>query len=129
METEFGEYLGQFSRDGRWLVYTLDDSGQEQVYVQTVPPSGAKFQISTAGGSRPRWRRDGRELYYVTADRTLMAVPVMLGSTLKQARLRRSSDPSCPIQARFISSYTSLRRTDSASWSTSPPVRKAALGR
>ena len=87
METEFGEYLGQFSRDGRWLVYTLDDSGQEQVYVQTVPPSSAKFQISTAGGSRPRWRRDGRELYYVTADRTLMAVPVMLGSTLKQARL------------------------------------------
>jgi Tol biopolymer transport system component len=83
LQTEFGEYHGQFSRDGRWMVYTSDESGREQVYVQTVPPSGAKWQISTAGGSRPRWRRDGRELYYVAADQMLMAVPVKPGSSFE----------------------------------------------
>jgi Tol biopolymer transport system component len=83
LQTEFGEYLGQFSHDGRWMAYTSDESGREQVYVQTVPPSGAKWQISTAGGSRPRWRRDGRELYYVAADQMVMAVPVKPGSSFE----------------------------------------------
>lgn len=51
--------------------------------MQTVPLSGAKYQISTSGGNSPRWRRDGRELFYVSADQKLMAVPVKLGATIE----------------------------------------------
>jgi predicted Ser/Thr protein kinase len=76
LQTPFGEYDGQFSPDGRWMSYTSDESGQEQVNVQPIPPSGAKWQVSTAGGSRARWRRDGKELFYIAVDRKLMAVPV-----------------------------------------------------
>jgi Tol biopolymer transport system component len=76
LQTPFDEVAGQFSPDGRWLACVSNESGQEQVYVQPVPVSGAKWQVSTAGGQQPRWRRDGRELFYLDADSRLMAVPV-----------------------------------------------------
>jgi serine/threonine protein kinase len=66
--------LAQFSPDGRFLAYTSDQQGQTDVYVGTVPASGAVWQVSTNGGSMPRWRRDGRELYYRAVDGTLMVV-------------------------------------------------------
>jgi len=82
LQTESSERQGQFSPDGRFMAYTSDESGQNEVYVQPVPPTGARWPISTGGGSRPRWRRDGRELFYVSAgNRKLMAVPVMYGGT------------------------------------------------
>jgi hypothetical protein len=65
------------------MAYQSNESGQFQIYVQTVPVSGAKYQISTSGGSSPRWRPDGKELFYVSADRKLMAVPVKLGATIE----------------------------------------------
>ena len=74
------ERHAQFSPDGRRIAYSSDESGQFQIYVQTVPATGDKRQISTQGGSRPRWRRDGKELYYLSADGKLMAVPVKLGA-------------------------------------------------
>jgi eukaryotic-like serine/threonine-protein kinase len=78
---------GQISSDGRWVVYTSNESGRNEVYVvpfrpppQSSTPRSAdsygKWQISTSGGQQPRWRRDGRELFYVAADNTLMSVPV-----------------------------------------------------
>ncbi len=69
----------QFSPDGRLVAYASDEQGQFQVFVATVPPSGALWQISTGGGSMPRWRRDGRELYYRSNDGTLMAVALGAG--------------------------------------------------
>jgi hypothetical protein len=75
------ENQGQFSPDGRWMAYTSDESGQFQVYVQPIPPNGAKWQISSAGGSQPRWRPDGKELFYAAPDRKLMAVPVKIDSS------------------------------------------------
>jgi Tol biopolymer transport system component len=66
--------FAQFSPDGRFLAYTSDQQGQTDVYVGTVPVSGAVWQVSTRGGSMPRWRRDGRELYYRAVDGTLMVV-------------------------------------------------------
>ena len=66
--------LAQFSPDGRLLAYTSDQQGQSEVFVGTVPASGAVWQVSTNGGSMPRWRRDGRELYYCAVDGTLMVV-------------------------------------------------------
>ena len=56
------------SPDGHWMAYASNESGPLQVYVQAVPASGGKFQISNAGGTQPRWRRDGKELFYVSAD-------------------------------------------------------------
>jgi Tol biopolymer transport system component len=56
---------GRFSPDGRWMAYASDESGTNQVYVQSFPPSGNKWQISTGGGFQPRWRRDGKELFFV----------------------------------------------------------------
>jgi hypothetical protein len=53
------------------------------VYVQSVPGSGGKFQISSAGGIQPRWRRDGKELFYISADDKLMAVEVKINNTFE----------------------------------------------
>ena len=65
-----------FSPDGRLFAYTSDETGLPQVYVQTFPPSGAKWQISVSGGDQASWRADGREMYYVGLDRILYAGPV-----------------------------------------------------
>jgi Tol biopolymer transport system component len=83
LQTPFDELNAHFSPDGRWMAYQSNESGQFQVYVQTVPLSGAKYQISTSGGSAPHWRRDGKELFYVSADRKVTAVPVKLGATVE----------------------------------------------
>jgi Tol biopolymer transport system component len=73
------QYL-QYSPDGRWIAYASDVQGQFEVFVTTVPPSGALWQISTGGGSMPRWRRDdGRELFFRANDGTLMAVELGTG--------------------------------------------------
>jgi Tol biopolymer transport system component len=65
-----------FSPNGHLFAYTSDETGVPQVYVQTFPPSGAKWQISASGGDQATWRADGREMYYVGLDRILYAVPV-----------------------------------------------------
>jgi Tol biopolymer transport system component len=79
LQTPFAERQPQFSPDGRWVAYISNESvpSQYQVYVQPFPPGGGKFQISTgAGGTEPRWRRDGKEIFYLAANGTLMAVEV-----------------------------------------------------
>ena len=70
---------GNFSPDGRFVAYTSNESGRFQVYVQTFPLSDRKWQVSTDGGYEPRWRADGREIYYLSEDRKLMAVAVGAG--------------------------------------------------
>lgn len=77
----FNETNGQFSPDGKWMAYVSDESGRPQVYVQAIPATGAKRQISSTGGFSPRWRRDGKELFYISADRKMTAVPTKLGVT------------------------------------------------
>ena len=80
LQTTFNEADAQFSPDGKWMAYGSNESGQAQVYVQAIPASGAKWQISPAGGVQPRWRRDGKELFYISSDQKLMAVPVKSGA-------------------------------------------------
>jgi serine/threonine protein kinase len=67
---------GNFSPDGRLVAYSSNESGRFQVYVQTFPLSDRKWPVSTDGGYEPRWRADGREIYYLSEDRKLMAVSV-----------------------------------------------------
>ncbi len=76
VNTSFEEREGQFSPDGRWVAYQSNESGRFEVYVQPFPGPGGKWQVSTEGGAQPRWRGDGRELFYIRLDGKLMAVPV-----------------------------------------------------
>jgi len=73
LQTAANEYAARFSPDGHWIAYTSDESGREEVYVQTFPLTGRKRKISHQGGSFPEWQRDGKELFYVSADRQMMA--------------------------------------------------------
>ncbi len=81
LQTEFNESGGQFSPDGRWMAYTSDESGRDEVYVAPFPGPGGKWQVSTAGGTRSKWRRDGKELFYLAADNKLMAAEVKTKGT------------------------------------------------
>jgi eukaryotic-like serine/threonine-protein kinase len=64
------------SPDGRYFSYTSDETGRSEIYVQSFPPGGGKWQVSSGGGDQALWRRDGKELFYLAADGRLMAVPV-----------------------------------------------------
>jgi hypothetical protein len=72
----YDERDGQFSPDGKWVAYETDESGRRSIYLQPFPGSTGKRLVSTGGGSQPRWRRDGRELFYIAPDGYLMAVPM-----------------------------------------------------
>jgi Tol biopolymer transport system component len=92
LNSKFNERHGTLSPDGRWLAYSSDETGIDQVYVMPFagnPSAGAsrtvagmKRSISTAGGSQPRWRADGKELFYLGADRKLVAVSITPGAAL-----------------------------------------------
>jgi eukaryotic-like serine/threonine-protein kinase len=77
LATRFVEGQPRFSPDGRWLAYISDASGQMEVYVNEFRKElGRPVRVSTAGGISPRWREDGKEMYYLASDGTIMAVPV-----------------------------------------------------
>ena len=73
LTTPFAESDAAFSPDGRWVAYVSTESGQSEVYVRPFPSGGGRWQISDAGGSYPRWTRDGRELVYRTNDGIMAA--------------------------------------------------------
>ena len=106
LQTQFNERVPRLSRDGRWVAYTSDESGAWEVYVQTFPPAGGKWQISTNGGYNPEWRGDGNELFYVSADKKMMAVEVKgEGTTFQRGVPKALFDLRIPnffdIRARF----------------------------
>jgi Tol biopolymer transport system component len=76
VRTPFEERDAQFSPDGRWIAYQSNDSGQHEVYVQPFREPGERVRISTDGGVQVRWRADGEELFYLTLQGALNAVPV-----------------------------------------------------
>ena len=83
LRTEFSESHGQFSPDGRWVAYVSDQSGQFEVYVRPFPSGAGQVKVSSNGGREPRWRRDGKELFYLEPDglmHRLMTVPIQAGS-------------------------------------------------
>ncbi len=75
--SEFAEAEGRFSPDTRWIAYSSDDSGESEVYVQAFPARGERWRVSDAGGSAPKWRQDGKELFYLRSDGMLMGVPIL----------------------------------------------------
>lgn len=65
LQTQFNEMAATFSPDGKWIAYQSDASGVQEVYVSAFPPAGGQWQISKGGGLRPKWRADGKEIYFV----------------------------------------------------------------
>jgi hypothetical protein len=84
---------GRFSPDGKWIAYVTDESGRNEVQVEPYPPSGEKWRVSTAGGTAPRWSFDGKELFYLAPDKTIMSCRVALPSRFGAPRpLFRNED-------------------------------------
>jgi Tol biopolymer transport system component len=79
LQTDANESQAKLSPNGQWLAYQSDESKRNEIYVTTFPQPGGKWQISTNGGSFPVWGRDGKELFYVSADGKMMAVEVKAG--------------------------------------------------
>ncbi|HEX6733148.1 MAG TPA: protein kinase, partial [Pyrinomonadaceae bacterium] len=79
LQSDFNERQAHFSPDGKYIAYTSDKSGSAAVYIRTFPFSGSEWRISTDVGAQPRWRGDGRELFFIGPDRKLMVVEVKLG--------------------------------------------------
>jgi serine/threonine protein kinase/Tol biopolymer transport system component len=82
-ESESAKDEFQLSPDGRWIAFNSDESGTVEVYVAAFPSFTDKRQVSDGGSGQPRWRKDGRELFYRTFDGRLMAVPVTIGASLE----------------------------------------------
>jgi eukaryotic-like serine/threonine-protein kinase len=80
VQTSFEERDGQFSPDGKWIAYRSNESGRFEVYVQPFPGPGHETQVSTNGGSQPRWRADGKELFYIGLDSRIMAAPMQFSA-------------------------------------------------
>ena len=78
LQTDFNEVQGQFSPDGNWVAYASDESGRYEIYVRPFPPAPGRWKISVTGGQLPRWRHDGRELFYISPDRKMMAVSLKM---------------------------------------------------
>jgi Tol biopolymer transport system component len=76
LQTEFNEGSAKLSPNGQWLAYSSNATTRYEIYVQTFPTHGGQWQVSTNGGSRPVWSRDGKELFFIGADQKLMAVEV-----------------------------------------------------
>jgi Tol biopolymer transport system component len=82
--TEFNEHWGRFSPDGKWIAYASNETGRSEIFVRAFSPdhpgNSAKWHISTGYGGFPRWRADGKELFYLGANQQMMAVPVKAGT-------------------------------------------------
>jgi Tol biopolymer transport system component len=85
VNSPFYEGNGQFSPDGRWVAYHSNESGRFETYVVPFPTGGGKWQISTAGGISPRWRRDGKELFFIAPDGHMMGATVTASGTSFEA--------------------------------------------
>jgi serine/threonine protein kinase len=90
-QTTFDERGGQFSPDGRFMAYVSNETGTDEVYIRSFPGAGGKWQVSTTGGTDPRWRRDGKELFYLAPDSKLMAVAIQISAD------SRSLSPAAPV--------------------------------
>ena len=73
----------QFSPDGRWMAYASNETGSWEIYVSPFPSATGKWQVSSAGGEEPRWRHDGKELFYLSAEGKMMALAVTPGASFK----------------------------------------------
>jgi Tol biopolymer transport system component len=90
------------SPDGLWLAYVSEETGVPQVYVQSFPNGEERVQVSSQGGAEPQWREDGQELFFLRADRMLMAVTVSRSPAFKTEGLTPLFQTRVPILANRV---------------------------
>ena len=78
LQTDYVENNARFSPDGRWIAYESNETGRLEIHIRPFPGPGRETQVSTNGGTNAQWRRDGREIFYLSPDNRLMAVPIRL---------------------------------------------------
>ncbi len=88
---------GRLSPNARWMAYASDESGELQVYVEPFPGNGEKRRVSPDGGSEPRWRRDGNELFYLASNEQLMSVSIPGGNAFNAGSPQRLFDARVPL--------------------------------
>jgi eukaryotic-like serine/threonine-protein kinase len=116
VQTNATDDQGQFSPDGHWLAYTSNESGLAEVYVIPFPPMpGAKWLVSRGGGVQPRWRRDGKELFYISSDSKMMSVEVTTKSGFQ------SGTPHPLFQSDIVDTGI---RTGPLSWDIAPDGKR-----
>ncbi len=76
----------QFSPDEKWVAYASNETGKWEIYVTSFPEARGRWQVSTGGGEQPRWRGDGKELFYLSSDGKMMAAPVTIGANFDVGR-------------------------------------------
>jgi Tol biopolymer transport system component len=123
LQSQFSQFGARFSPDGKWLAYSSVESGRAEVYVVPFPGPGGKWQVSTGSGSWPRWRRDGKEIFYLSPDNKVMAAEVRaIGSSFEigavralfETRIYRPGGASFDVTAdgqRFIIDYAGEQPT------------------
>jgi hypothetical protein len=83
LQSEFVEVRPTFAPDGRWFAYESSEAGQPEIYVRQFPGPSGQWQVSTDGGTDPRWSADGTEIIYLDSGGNLVSVPVETGATLE----------------------------------------------
>jgi Tol biopolymer transport system component len=116
-QTPATEDQGQFSPDGRWVAYTSNESGESEIYIIPFPPSpgGGRWMVSRGGGVMPRWRRNGRELFYISPDSKMMAVRVDTAPTF------HASNPEALFQTDIVDTGI---RSGPMSWDLMPDGKR-----
>ena len=95
----FSQTFGAFSPNGRWIAYASDDSGQSEIYIDSFPKPGTRIRVTTAGGTEPRWRRDGSALYFRRGSEVHVARLSLGQPALEVASLDRLFDAGAPIRS------------------------------
>ena len=128
--TPFNETLARLSPDARWVAYTSDESGLSQVYVAPFPGPGDRSMISGTGGHMPRWSGDGKQIFFLALDGTVMAVGVTATAWPSSSERHKGCSCRSPTGRRSIT--TTSRQTGSgSSWPrpTTTPVLRVHHGR
>jgi serine/threonine protein kinase len=97
LRTEFNELFGQLSPDSHWMAFSSNRSGRPEVYVRPFPPGEGEWTISIAGGYAPRWRGDGKELFFVAADGKMMSVSTKAVPVTAIPGVKPSFEPDVPV--------------------------------
>jgi Tol biopolymer transport system component len=106
LQTPFSEISPQFSPDGKWVAYQSNESGRNEVYVRAFPVSSGQWQVSSEGGMRPKWRADGKELFFLGphGDKVLAAGIRVVGATVQMDKPRELF-PVSPIPDSLLAPY------------------------
>ena len=107
IQADYSVRNAQLSPDGQWIAYSSNQTGTSEVYVSSFPAIKGKWQVSVAGGREPKWRADGRELYYLSRDGRMMAVGITLGASFEAGSPVPlfQTHPRQPVSAGDVFSY------------------------